>query len=372
MRKKLLIVDDSIAIQELLSELLTKNDESYEVLTADDGIEGCKLAIKHRPDLILMDWEMPKMNGIQAITNLKRNDFTKDIPVIIISASSSTSKIKVALNAGAIDYINKPIEETELMARVNAALTLSATIKNLTEQRNQLIRTNHKNDSILRSILPEPILNQIKDYGSIPPKQYQNCVVIFVDMVDFTSKSDQMSPGTLLRELHETFNEFDKVIDDHHCTRIKTIGDAYMAVCGMFRHPKNVAREAVSAAVKLRQAIVERNKTNHIQWELKVGLYAGDVICSSVSTTNLSFDIFGDTVNMASRLQDMCEPMQINISKRIKEEVEDQYHIIDRTPRTVKGKGVVPMFYLHHPIKPNDSKKEKENSVNRIPLFAVN
>lgn len=372
MGKKILIVDDSPVLIALLGELISKSEPNAKLLSAGNGIEACKQAVRHLPDLILMDWEMPQMNGIQAVTNLKRNELTKDIPIIMLSGSSSSENIKKALDSGAIDYLNKPIEETELMARVNAAMTLSSTIRNLKDQRNQLILTNHKNDSILRSILPGPILMQIKEYGSVPPKRYRNNVVMFVDMVDFTSKSGNMSPGTLLRELQDTFNEFDKVIEKHYCTRIKTIGDAYMAVCGMFDELENVELEAVTAAVKLREAILKRNETNRIKWELKIGLYSGDIICSSVSNTNLSFDIFGETVNMASRLQDACEPMQINVSEKIKDNIIDNYTIIERTPRKVKGKGIVPMFYVHSPKTTNQAIKKEEFTSKSKPFFNAN
>jgi len=372
MGKIILIVDDSPVLIALLSELISKSEFGAEIITAGDGKEACKQAVRHLPDLILMDWEMPVMNGLQAVSNLKRNELTMDIPIIMLSASTSPENVKLALDAGATYYLRKPIEEMELMARVHAALSLSSTIQDLKTQRNQLLLTNHKNDSILRSILPEPILLQIKQYGSIPPKCYRNNVVIFVDMVDFTTKSGSMSPGTLLRELQDTFKEFDKVISKHHCTRIKTIGDAYMAVCGMFEHVDNVELEAVKATIKLREAIIERNKTNRIKWEIKIGLYSGDVICSSVSTTNLSFDIFGETVNMASRLQDACEPMQINVSEKIREKVKDYYKIVVRTPRKVKGKGIVPMFYIHKPISNNSALNSTGAASVSTPLFLMN
>jgi len=124
-----------------------------------------------------------------------------------------------------------------------------------------------------------------------------------------------------------------------------------MAVCGMFDPPQNIALQAASAALKIRQYLNTRNQTSSIQWELKIGLYYGEVMGSSVSPTNLSFDIFGETVNMASRFQELCEPMQINVSETIKLHLEHHFKFIGRTARTVKGKGVMPMYYLHQPIK---------------------
>nr|WP_321450479.1 adenylate/guanylate cyclase domain-containing protein [uncultured Carboxylicivirga sp.] len=372
MAKTILIVDDSAALITLFSEIIRSNHKDKEILSATNGRDACKLAVRHLPDLILMDWEMPIMDGLEAVKKLKGNELTTDIPIIMLSASSSQNHIKQAFEAGALYYVKKPIEETELLARIQSALNFSAQIKDLKEQRNQLVLSNHKNDTILRSILPEPILNQIKLYGSIPPRRYTNTVVMFVDMVDFTSKSGKMSHGTLLRELQDTFKEFDKIIDAQQCTRIKTIGDAYMAVCGMFHKQENVQLHAVKTSIKIREAIMARNKTNSIQWEIKIGLYCGDVICSSVTTTNLSFDIFGETVNMAARMQDMCEPMQINISHDIYDKVKDYYHIVTRTARKVKGAGTTPMYYIHRALNHDAENKQKGAAIQSNPLFLMN
>ncbi len=195
---------------------------------------------------------------------------------------------------------------------------------------------------------------------------------MFVDMVDFTKKSSSMSPGTLLRELQDTFKQFDNVVQKHFCTRIKTIGDAYMAVCGMFNEVEDIEVEAVKAAIKIRDSIIERNKTNRIKWEIKIGMYSGDVICSSVSKTNLSFDIFGETVNMASRLQQTCDPMHINISKEMSNKLRNHYKLVERTAKKVKGKGAVPMFYVHKPLTYVPQYKRDTTKFGSPPSFALN
>jgi class 3 adenylate cyclase len=116
--------------------------------------------------------------------------------------------------------------------------------------------------------------------------------------------------------------------------------------------------EAASAAVKIREYIIERNKNSGIKWEIKIGLYDGDIIGSSVSPNNLNFDIFGETVNMASRFQAMCEPMQINVSESLSKPLSAAYKLITRVPKKVKGKGVMPMYYIHKALE----KIEKEET----------
>lgn len=371
MTKKILIVDDSPVLLNTQGELLYNSLPNAEIHSAKHGNSAITQAIRNQPDLIIINWVLPRPNELETISQLKQREGCADIPIIIISGSSSPDAIKIALEAGANDFIKKPIEQSELMARINAVLTLAATIRSLKVQHKELTIKNKQNESILSSLLPEPILRQIKKYGSLPPKHYRNNVVLFIDMVDFTSKSGKMPPGTLLKELQETFNAFDKVVERHKCTRIKTIGDAYMAVCGMFDNLENAELEASIAATKLRETIIKRNQTNKIKWEIKIGLYSGDVICGSVCTTNLSFDIFGETVNMASRLQEACEPMQINISKKIRDNIIDQYYVVERTPRKVKGKGVVPMYYIHR-SKTLNSDTKKGATPKSQPLYLMN
>jgi len=366
MGNMILIVDDSPLDVEMLAAIITKNEPFRVVITATNGADACKQAIRHQPDLIIMDWEMPDMTGYEALRTLKINELTKDIPVILVSGESFSDKIPLAFEAGAADFIQKPVYADELIARSNTVLKNYSNLKSLKDQTNQLILANNQNERILKSILPWPILMQIKEFGSIPPKRYKDCVAIFVDMVDFTTKTGKMSPAVLLHELHELFNGFDQVIDTHYCTRIKTVGDAYIAVCGMFYTPDNIEIEAASAAVKIREYIINRNKESDIKWELKIGLYNGDIIGSSVSSSNLNFDIFGETVNMASRFQTMCEPMQINVSESLRKPLSEAYKLVARVPRRVKGKGVMPMYYIHHPLK---TKLKKETEKNSAPLF---
>jgi len=359
MGNTILIVDDSQLELEILTAIIAREQPFHNIVHAYDGEEACKQAVRHQPDLIIMDWEMPGMNGFEVLQVLKKNDLTKDLPVILVSGVSFNDKIKEAFEAGVADFMPKPVKAEELVARANSVLKNYANFKSLKDQTNQLTLANHKNERILKSILPWPILAQIKEYGSIPPKRYKHCVAIFVDMVDFTTKTGKMSPALLLRELHELFHGFDEVIDQHFCTRIKTVGDAYIAVCGMFYIPDNIEREAASAAVKIREYVINRNKERSTKWEIKIGLYDGDIIGSSVSPSNLNFDIFGETVNMASRFQTMCEPMQINVSESLSKPLSQFYKLITRVPKKVKGKGVMPMYYIHHPLK-KDNEKEPE------------
>ena len=181
------------------------------------------------------------------------------------------------------------------------------------------------------------------------PRRFRNVSVVMADLVDFTVKSQKMSPRRLLDELQTIFTAFDEITEKYKCTRIKTIGDAYMAVSGMWNQTENHALNAAKLADRMRQYIIEHNHKNKIDWKIRIGINSGDIIAGIPSRANLTYDIFGDTVNTAARMQTYSDPMQINISESTYQLLKDYYIIIKRISRKVKGKGALNMYYLHRP-----------------------
>ncbi|OFX48540.1 MAG: hypothetical protein A2046_03310 [Bacteroidetes bacterium GWA2_30_7] len=134
MSKVILIADDERSNLQVIVKYINESTEKYEVMCAPNGKVACEIATASLPDLILMDWEMPEMNGIEAIKWLKNEPSTKDIPVLMVSALSSSEDIEMALDTGAIDYIRKPINKTELLARVKSALRIAQQFKNYADR----------------------------------------------------------------------------------------------------------------------------------------------------------------------------------------------------------------------------------------------
>lgn len=357
---KILIADDMDYLVEYIISHLSSMWKNATYIRAKNGYEVFTLSMREKPDLILLDWEMPEFTGMDALVTLKSNNTTRDIPVIMISGFTKSDHVRKALDAGAIDYLRKPIEPVELLARVRTALTLANTLKALKLQTAQLEEEQFKMDKLLKGLLPEEIIKVIKTSGDIAPQRFRNVTVIMADLVDFTIKSQKMSPKRLLDELQTIFTAFDNITERYKCTRIKTIGDAYLAVAGMWNNQANHALIAAKMAERMRQFIIDHNKKNNIDWEIRIGLNSGDITAGIISERNLSFDIFGDTVNTASRMQTYSNPMQINISQSTFDLIKDYYHVIRRVPRKVKGKGALNMYYLH---KPDQSRNNKARSI---------
>lgn len=356
---KILIADDMDYLVEYIISHLSSMWPNATFIRANNGYEVFTLSVRKQPDIILLDWEMPEFSGMDALVSLKANKATRDIPIIMISGFTKSDHVKKALDAGAIDYLRKPIEPLELLARVRTALTLTSTLKALKLQTAQLEEEQFKMEKLLKGLLPLEVISIIKESGDIAPRRFKNVTVIMADLVDFTIKSQNMSPKRLLDELQTIFTAFDNITEKYKCTRIKTIGDAYLAVTGMWNNTPNHALTAAKMAERMRQYIIEHNQKYNIDWEIRIGLNSGDIVAGIISERNLSFDIFGDTVNTAARMQTYSNPMQINISQSTYDLIKKYYHVIKRVPRKVKGKGALNMYYLHKAIQQRDARLTK-------------
>ncbi len=362
---KILLVDDMDIIMDIIISHLETMGKDFIYLKAHNGREACKMALQAKPNLIIMDWEMPQMNGIDALQHLKKNNTTKDIPVIISSGFSDSINVQEALESGAIDYIRKPIDPIELIARVKSVLTLNSTFEALKQKQLELELEQQKVNRILDGILPSKIVDEIKQTGTSKPQLYKCASVMFADLVGFTVKSKKMSPKRLINELNDIFSSFDQISTKNKCTRIKTIGDAYLMVSGLPETDSDHAFNMIKSAFEFRDFIIARNEISPIKWELRIGISSGDVIGSLVGFENYLFDVFGETVNTASRIQHKCKPNTIAISEFT--------YLLTLTDFTVKHMGDVKLKgindieifevidYYKEPMQDENLSKPKKN-----------
>lgn len=203
-----------------------------------------------------------------------------------------------------------------------------------------------KSDKLLLNILPVRIANDLKEKGETSPESFDNVTVFFSDIVGFTKISSGLSPTVLIEELNIIFTAFDNIIEINDCERIKTIGDAYMAVSGMPNPNENHAVNLVSSAIQIIKYLRERNETSEIEWKVRIGLHSGSVVGGIVGVKKYIYDVFGDTVNSASRMESNSEVMKINISETTYELVKNNFNFIERPALDVKGKGKMKMWFV--------------------------
>ncbi len=200
---------------------------------------------------------------------------------------------------------------------------------------------------LLRNLLPERVIAGLRDTGQIAPERFSAVTVFFSDIVDFTRLSAGLPPETVLSELSRLFSHFDRIFKANHCERIKTIGDAYLAVSGLPESDPEHCAHILQAATEAREFLKEYHRTHpEFCWKMRFGIHTGEVIGGIVGTEKYIYDIFGDTVNTAARMEQFSEPMKINVSEAVFRLAPPGYHFTPRPPAEVKGKGTMQMYFL--------------------------
>jgi class 3 adenylate cyclase len=210
-----------------------------------------------------------------------------------------------------------------------------------------------KNEQLLLNTLPAKVVRDLIEKGKSEPERFSEVTVMFIDIVDFTKLTASMDPKLLIDELNEIYTVFDEITEKHQCERIKTIGDAYLAVCGMPQPDAHHADNILLAAFAIRKFMEERNITARKKWQIRIGIHSGRVVGGIIGIKKYLYDIFGDTINTASRFQSYSEPMKINISESTRQLLErgsqmkhQKIRFITRPSQLVKGKGSMDMYYV--------------------------
>ncbi len=208
-----------------------------------------------------------------------------------------------------------------------------------------LSKEKKRSDDLLLNILPAEVAEELKDNGASAARQYDQVSVLFTDFVNFTSTAEHLSPQELVQELHACFSAFDAIIERAGLEKIKTIGDAYMAVCGLPVADERHAQRTVQAALEIRDFIAERAKRERA-FQIRIGVNSGPVVAGIVGVKKFAYDIWGDTVNTANRMESASEPGQVNISQSTYALVKEEYKCTPRGKVNAKGKGEVEMYFV--------------------------
>jgi len=203
-----------------------------------------------------------------------------------------------------------------------------------------------KSDQLLLNILPARVAHDLKETGKTEPESFENVTVYFSDVVGFTSLSTGLEPKILIDELNDIFTQFDNIIEKNHCERIKTIGDAYLCVCGMPEENPDHAENIVKSAISIIHYLRERNQHSEIQWCIRIGIHTGKVVGGVVGVKKYIYDVFGDTINTAARMESNSEAMKINVSETTFNIVKNKFSFISRGTMSVKGKGEMNMYFV--------------------------
>lgn len=210
-----------------------------------------------------------------------------------------------------------------------------------------LEREKERAEKLLLNVMPRCVYEEMKDFGTATPQRFDEASVLMLDFVDFTEMAISRDPSTLIAELNDIFSAFDRIVDLFDCDRIKTIGDAYIAVSGLpdanADHACNIAR----VALRMRRYLERRNASHPTQWKCRIGIATGPIIGSLVGIRSYVYDVFGPAVNLAARLESACAPMQIIVSERTAETIRDDFMITICGERALKGFGTQTLLALN-------------------------
>ena len=336
MKAKILVVDDESDNLRVVSDYLRQADPEYRILQAKNGQVALKIVEKEMPDLVLTDWNMPVMDGLELLKAIKAEEKYREMPVIMQTANTEDNHLKLAFDAGVMDYIKKPLSHLELLARVRSALELTQAKK--------------ETEALLLNILPQEVAEDLKKYGKTEGKQYELASVLFTDFKNFTQISEKLNPQQVIEELNHCFLAFDEICERNNLEKIKTIGDAYMCAGGLPIPNATNPKDAVQAAIEMQAWMAnwqrEKQEKGETVWQLRIGIHSGPLVAGVVGKNKFAYDIWGDTVNLASRMESSGEADKINISGTTYELVKDQFQCTYRGKIEAKNKGDVEMYFV--------------------------
>jgi adenylate cyclase len=326
---RILVVDDNASNRDLLSRRLQR--QGHTVLQAEDGTIALAIVEKEALDLVLLDLMMPGISGYDVLASLKSDPRFREIPVIMISALSELDSIVRCIEAGADDYLAKPFDPTLLRARVGSSLEK----KHLRDREREMVEAlrieKERSEQLLLNILPKAIVTRLNSGETIIADQRSNVTILFADLVAFTKLSSRLSAGDLVRLLNGLFSEFDRLALDLGVEKIKTIGDSYMVA---------------DMALAMIETVERMNCDLPIALQMRIGIHSGDVVAGVIGTHKFVYDIWGDAVNIASRMESHSLPNRIQISAATHQHLHEHFRLEPHGSVDIKGKGPMETYFL--------------------------
>jgi class 3 adenylate cyclase len=330
---RILVVDDNPFNREVLVRRLQR--QGHEVAEAVDGRQALERLAAERFDLVLLDIVMPELNGLDVLARLKADDRLRHLPVIMISALDDIGRIAHCLHSGADDYLPRPYNATILRARVDALLERKRLRDREVEHLNQIEAEKERVNELLHVLLPAEAVRELHATGEVRPRRYDGVAILFADVVGFTPYCDTAPPETVVAHLQRLVGRFEHEADAVTLQKIKTIGDAFMAAANLLR-PNG---DPVMACVRCGAAMAAAARELPPHWQVRVGIHVGPVMAGVVGTRQYLFDVWGDTVNTAARVQSAAEPGTVTLSRAAWNQVADRCRGTSRGEVVIKGKG---------------------------------
>ena len=274
---------------------------------------------------------MPEMDGYQVLEHLKADTTLRNIPVVMISAIDEIDSVARCIGLGAEDYLAKPFNAVLLRARVAACLEKKRLRDQEAVYTQQIESEKRRADELLHAMLPPGAVRELKATNEVLPRRYDEVAVLFCDIVGFTTYCDENPPEKVVEDLQALVGEYERIVRQHEMEKIKTIGDAFMATAGLFN--RRARSDFCQLAMRARHGAASRRIEP--KWEVRVGVQFGPVVAGIIGQRQYVFDLWGDTVNMASRIAALRAPATV---------VDQRGHL---APHSRPGLRALPGFRRH-------------------------
>ena len=339
-----LVVDDNASNRDVLARRLAR--EGHRVTAAENGSIALDLVEKQDFDLILLDLIMPEMSGFEVLRRLKSSAHSAHVPVIVVSALDEIDSIVRCIESGADDYLPKPFDPTLLRARINASLER----KLLRDREKKFVvdleQEKRRSETLLLNILPQSIVQRMRDGEATIADRVAETTILFCDLVGFTALSQNLSPDRMIDLLGRIFLKFDQLVAEEGVEKIKTIGDSYMAAAGVPEPQKDHAFRIAKLSLRMMESVSEISRTMQLDLQARIGIHSGPVFAGVIGTHKFVYDVWGDTVNTASRMEYHSESGRIQMSATARNLLGESFVFEPRGMIEVKGMPPVEAHFL--------------------------
>ena len=344
---RVLVVDDSPLNCALLRRRLER--EGHDVAIATDGVEALETLERRAFDLVLLDFVMPRMNGYETLRRIKADPALTRMPVVMLSSIDDTDSAVRCLEMGADDYLARPYNKVVLRARISSCLERKRLLDREQAHLEQIRLEREESNRLLLNILPGPIAERLKQGPGVLADSFAEVTVAFADIVGFTRIAAEMSPEELIGFLNGVFTEFDGLAQRHRLEKIKTIGDAYMVVGGLPTPDSNHVERVAEMALAMLDAVRPLGRRIGRAVDLRIGINTGPVVAGVIGSSKFIYDLWGDTVNIASRMESLGQPGRIQVTGATRARLCERFDFEARGSVPVKGVGPMETWFLVGP-----------------------
>ena len=289
---------------------------------------------------------MPDINGLELLQIIKNDKKKYHIPVIMLSAFDELDTIIKCIQVGAEDFLIKPINRIFLEARINSSLEKKIFGDKEKEYQNKIKIEQRKSDNLLKNIFPLSIVKRLKKGETLIADDIESATVLFADLSGFTQLSSLITANKLLLILNNIFSIFDELLIKHSLEKIKTIGDNYMLAGGIPEPSNNHAIQVARMALDMLDAIPDINKSTNQSLSIRIGISSGPLSAGIIGKSKFIYDLWGDTVNIASRMETYGFKNKIHISESTYNILKEDFKFTKRNKIDIAGKGSMQTYYL--------------------------